>query len=97
MTLEKAITITVRLFGGLREISGTSSLSVRLRKESHLSDLAQRLPELLPSASDRLRAGLAQGYVHVLVDGRDADLIAGEDPLLSDGASVVLIPPIGGG
>ena len=97
MTSARTMTITVRFFGGLREASGTGALSVSLQMDGHLSDLTTALARLLPQASETLSAGLAQGYIHVLVDGRDVDLLSGEDPLLSDGASVAFIPPIGGG
>ena len=97
LTPVKTMTITVRFFGGLREASGTSTLSVSVKDAGHLSDLTTMLAELLPHAAERIRAGLTQGYVHVLIDGHDVDLLAGEDPVLSDGATVVLVPPLGGG
>jgi len=97
LTPAKTMTITVRFFGGLREASGTSMLSVSVGEGGRFSDLTTILADLLPHARERIRAGLAQGYVHVLVDGHDVDLLAGEDPILSDGATVVFIPPLGGG
>ena len=97
MSAQDTVTVTVRLFGGLREASGVGSLSVSLQRPGRLSDLTSALGRLLPQAAQRLSQGLSQGYVHVLVDGRDVDLLAGDDPPLADGASVVFVPPIGGG
>ncbi len=97
MTEARTMAITVRFFGGLREVSGTGALSVSMEHGAHFSDLTTILDRLLPQAKEKIRAGLAQGYVHVLVDGHDVDLLAGEDPILSDGATVVLVPPLGGG
>jgi molybdopterin converting factor small subunit len=97
MNPEGPIGVTVKFFGGLRELAGSGSAFVAIPGGSRLSELLARLDGLLPGAAEKLRAGLSQGYVHVLVDGRDVAFLSGEDPLLSEGSSVAFVPPLGGG
>lgn len=81
--------ITIRLFAGLAEVMGASSLPFHAAEETALT--AGRLKELLaasyPDAASQIRVSL------IAVDREYAP----DDLLIPEGAEVALIPPVSGG
>ena len=62
--------------------------------------LSGLLAELAKTSADlgaALRTGLDDGYLNILVNGRNVRFLAGFDTELSPGDSVAFLPPVGGG
>jgi len=94
--LEETITITVKAFGGIRDLVG-SPLRIGLPVRSTVSDLLDVAYERIPGLRERLEDGLARGYLTILLDGRNVRFLDGMRTPLTDGATVAFLPPIGGG
>ncbi len=96
---DKEITVLVKVFGGLRELMtgelGKGSLSVSLPDGSRVSDLISVLAAQAPMLAERIKSG--GGYLNVLLNGRNVRFFSGMDTALFDGATVSILPPIGGG
>ena len=80
------MTITVRLFAGLREHLGTDSVQVDAREGLTVSELFN---EVLPDLAD---APLRQSIAFAI----GTEYVADNQPV-ADGDEVVFIPPLGGG
>jgi len=90
-------TVTVQLFATLREVTGTSRLTVEASSVREvLSLLVSRYG---PELGRRLvtPAGELQETIAVLVNGRNVRFLRGLETPLSDGDTVTLIPPVAGG
>ena len=97
MPNDEAIAVTVKLFGGLRELVGDSSISVSLSTHATVTDLLNELRHHYPTLSEKLEPGLTKGYLNVLIDGRNIRSLDGFDTALSNGSTIAFLPPVGGG
>ena len=97
MSNDTAITVTVKLFGGLRELVGESSISISLPLVATVADLLAKLSHVFPELYEKLQPGLTKGYLNALVDGRNVRSLDGFDTSLSSGSTIAFLPPIGGG
>ena len=97
MPNDKPIAITVKLFGGLRELVGDSSISVSLSTHAMVTDLLGELRHRYPKLCEKLEPGLTKGYLNVLIDGRNIRSLVGFDTALSNGSTIAFLPPVGGG
>ncbi len=91
------IEVTVKAFGGLRTHIDPFPLRIKLSAGATLHDLLAAVATLNPKLYSELTAGLADGYINILVNGRNVRFLAGHDTKLQDGVSVAFIPPVGGG
>jgi len=89
--------VTVKVFGGLRDREDRSNLCVPIRPETTVDGLLAILDRSDPALAEALRRGLSEGYLNVLVNGRNARFLAGDATKLADGDAVAFLPPIGGG
>jgi sulfur-carrier protein len=93
------IVVLVKVFGGLREITGgelaKGTATVRLSGEASVSDVIGAIAAQAPMLAERIRSG--SGYLNVLLNGRNVRFLAGMDTAVFDGATVSILPPIGGG
>lgn len=87
----------MKVFGGLRDSADRSSLRVPIRAGTTVNDLLSLLEIAQPALADALRRGLSEGYLNVLVNGRNARFLTGGATVLADGDAVAFLPPIGGG
>jgi sulfur-carrier protein len=87
----------VKVFGGLRDSADRSSLRVPIRAGTTVDGLLSLLDATQPALADALRRGLSEGYLNVLVNGRNARFLTGVATVLADGDAVAFLPPIGGG
>lgn len=78
------MSVTVRLFAGVKEAAGTGTLTVEGRTVQEVRDAAA---QACPAIADRLR------FCRFAVD----DSFVAEDAPVSDGATVDVIPPVSGG
>jgi len=92
-----AITVTVKLFGGLRKLVSEPSISVSLSPDATVTDLLAKLGRDFSELYEKLQPGLTKGYLNALVDGRNARSLDGFDTPLSNGSTIAFLPPIGGG
>lgn len=93
----ETIGVTVRVFGGLRDLAGRAALVVPAPLAPDVASLRARLRADHPALADALDAGLRDGYLNALVNGRNVRFLAGDATPLADGDSVAFLPPIGGG
>ncbi len=91
------IEVVVKAFGGLRARIDPFPLRIELPAGARLRDLISVLSEINPELHSELSQGLSQGYINILIDGRNARFLGGLDSELKDGTSVAFIPPVGGG
>lgn len=89
--------VTVRVFGGLREHARRSPLAYAPAEAATLADLLAQLDRDEPDLARALHAGLREGYLNILVNGRNARFLAGDRTPLAAGDVVAFLPPIGGG
>lgn len=89
--------VTVRVFGGLREYVGRASLLVPAGDVPTVAALLLRLGADQPLLAEALRNGLRDGYLNILVNGRNIRFLAAGNTPLAGGDAVAFLPPIGGG
>ncbi|MCX6100959.1 MAG: MoaD/ThiS family protein, partial [Candidatus Bipolaricaulota bacterium] len=63
--------VTVRVFGGLREHVGRAPLLVPAGEVTTVAALLARLDADQPRLAEALRNGLRDGYLNILVNGRN--------------------------
>jgi len=93
----ETIRITLKVFGGLRDLRPSAIEEHTLPSRSSIEDLWHTLGPEAAAFVGKLRHGLANGYLHVLLNGRNAVFLDGQSTILSDGDVVAVLPPIGGG
>jgi sulfur-carrier protein len=87
--------IEVLFFGQLREIAGVSRTSVVMDDNSRLADLVVFLSGQYGDIFRETVEGI-EG-LRILVNGREYYLLGRMQAALSDGNTVVFLPPIAGG
>ena len=97
MPNDTTMTVMVKLFGGLRELVGESSISISLPLEATVADLLAKLRCDFPELYEKLQPGLTKGYLNALVDGRNVRSLDGFDTSLPSGSTIAFLPPVGGG
>jgi MoaD family protein len=91
------IKVTVKAFGGLRELIGASAVFVHLTHKATIADLLIEIRRCYPLFSEKLEVGLTKGYINILLNGRNVRFLDGMATRLSDGVTVAFLPPVGGG
>jgi len=91
------IRITIKVFGGLRELFPKGTPMYRLLSEASLGFLLQELRIDFPELSKKLIEGIDAGYLNILINGRNVRFLQGQDTKLRDGDTVAFLPPVGGG
>lgn len=92
-----SIRITLKVFGGLRQMRESPVEQRPVRAGSTIDDLWTQMAVDAPDFVDKLREGVASGYLHVLVNGRNVVFLDGAKTRLHEGDTVAVLPPIGGG
>ncbi|HEY93498.1 MAG TPA: MoaD/ThiS family protein [Dehalococcoidia bacterium] len=87
--------IEVLFFGQLREITGVSQTNVVIEDNSRLADLVAYLSGQYGEVF-REKVESIEG-LRILVNGREYYLLGRMEAPLSDGNTVVFLPPIAGG
>ncbi len=90
-------TVTIRVFGGLRELTGRAPLAVPVRQASTVTALLSFLDREHAKLAEALRNGIRDGYLNILVNGRNVRFLSEGTTPLADGDTVAFLPPIGGG
>jgi MoaD family protein len=89
--------VTIRVFGGLRELTGRAPLEVPAREASTVTALLSLLDRDQPKLAEALHSGIRDGYLNILVNGRNVRFLSEGVTPLSSGDTVAFLPPIGGG
>ncbi|MBN2077235.1 MAG: MoaD family protein [Dehalococcoidales bacterium] len=87
--------IEVLFFGQLREITGASRTNVVINDNSRLADLVLHLSNQYGDTFQEKVEGI-EG-IRILINGREYYLLGRMEAPLSDGNTVVFLPPIAGG
>jgi MoaD family protein len=90
-------TVTIRVFGGLRELTGRAPLAVPVRQASTVAALLSLLDRDQPKLAEALHSGIRDGYLNILVNGRNVRFLSEGVTPLSAGDTVAFLPPVGGG
>jgi len=93
----RPIRVTLKVFGGLRDLRPSPIETRTVPAGCTVADLWDRLQGEDPRFATALREGVASGYLHVLVNGRNIVFLDGPRTRLSNGDTVAVLPPIGGG
>lgn len=93
----ESIRVTLKLFGGVRELRESPVEERSIPAGSTVEELWAALALEAPEFVEKLRIGVAKGYLHVLLNGRNVVFLDGPETRLSDGDTVAVLPPIGGG
>ncbi len=91
------IRVTVKVFGGLRELRPSPVEERATREGTTIDTLWRELESEDPPFVEKLRDGIEKGYLHVLLNGRNIVFLDGPNTRLHDGDTVAILPPIGGG
>ena len=89
--------VTVKVFGGLRSYLDGGRKTIGIDPGATVQDLLATLRQRTPELAGHLMQGLADGYLNVLVNGRNIRFLSSLDTPLSPGDSVAFLPPVGGG
>jgi MoaD family protein len=86
---------TIKFFGNLRAVSGTSTSEV---SGKNVGDLLQALCEENKALREAIFDGATlRPFVRVMLNGQDIELAQGLDTQVSDSSSIAIFPPIAGG
>ena len=90
---------TVKLYGNLRDIAGGNSIDVPFEHGGTLRDLIAALRQADPALTGQIAGpdGELTGLAQVFVNGRNVKWLDNLDSRIEPGASIDLIPPVGGG
>jgi molybdopterin synthase sulfur carrier subunit len=89
----------VRTYATLRDLLGTSQITLELVEPTPAREVLRRLVTAYPVLNGKLwDAGeKLTGYVMVLVNGRSLDFLDGLDTIIAPNDNLSLFPPVGGG
>lgn len=91
--------VKIEYFSVVREIVGTRAEEVDVREGATVGELLSALVERHGDEfGDRvLEGGRLRELIHVLLDGRDVRTMKGLETPLTEGGTVSIFPPVGGG
>ncbi len=93
----ETIHVTLKVFGGLRELRPSPVEILSVPVDTTVEELWPILALDAPTFVEKLRDGIVNGYLHVLLNGRNTVFLDGPATRLSNGDTVAILPPIGGG
>ena len=89
--------VMVSFFGGMRELSGTPVAELTLREGAVVADLMSEVRSHFPRLWARLERGIREGYISILLEGRNIASLEGLETCLPDGCKIAFLPPLAGG
>ena len=90
--------VTVKFFATVREAVGTKSVQISADTIREVLDrLVERFGKVFAETVIDQETGNLKRFFSCMVNGRRIELLDGYDTKLTDGDSVALFPPVGGG
>jgi molybdopterin synthase sulfur carrier subunit len=92
--------VKIRYFTTLRELAGRKEEEIKMKNGAHLSDLIEKITRKYGiQARDYLydKNKKLDPSIYFLVNGKNVKIFSGLDRKLTDGDTIAIIPPIGGG
>ena len=89
--------VIVKVFGALRDGFGATAREIGIPEGGTLHDLLAALATICPNVAPKLHQGLRDGFLNVLVNGRNAKFLDDLGTHLNPDDTVAFLPPIGGG
>lgn len=92
--------VLVKLFAGLREISGRCELIEDVPSGSSVGDIVHKLCGELGHGFRKQvldERGEPLGYIKILLNGHDIAFLQGMATKLQEGDEIAMFPPVGGG
>jgi len=71
MSSEEKMKVTVKLFGGIGNFAGISTVSVLLPPHAAISEALKELYQSHSALQEKLEKGVAEGYINIIVNGRN--------------------------
>ena len=91
----KRINVRIRFIGSIADDVGGKEVSIQLDEAKNtMKDLIKRLDEIYDGRVSRIAS---HPHISVMLNGRDIDFLRGLETTISDGDSVIVVPPIAGG
>lgn len=89
----------IRIYATLRDLLGTSAVDLKLPEPTPVGSVLRQLVADHPALGEKLwnSDGSLTGLVTVLLNGRSIEYLAGMDTPVTDGDTLSLFPPVGGG
>ena len=93
-----AVRVKVKTLGILYNMTGKIEHEVEVGDDATLRDVIRKLVEAYPSLGEEIFEGerFSSDY-RILLNGREAAYLQGEETRVKNGDEVVVIPPVGGG
>jgi len=92
--------IEVKFFTSLREITEKKSEKVQLQNTITVEELLTLLSEKYGKKFREYiynKKGKVHGYLAILVNGKNINVLQGFDTELKEGDTIAILPPVGGG
>jgi len=89
----------IKAYATLRDLLGGSVMEVPLAGPSDVEHVLRRLVANCPPFGKKLwdDDGSPTGYVTILLNGRSVEYLAGMATPVTEGDTIALFPPVGGG
>jgi len=92
--------IEVKFFTSLREITSKTVDEIQLQSTTTVEELLTLLSEKYGKKFREYlynKKGKMHGYLSILVNGKNINVLQGFDTQLKEGDTVAILPPVGGG
>ena len=89
----------IKVYATLRDLLGTAVMEVPLAGPADVEVVLRRLVADCPAFGKKLwdADGRPTGYVTILLNGRSVEYLSGMATPVTEGDTIALFPPVGGG
>jgi len=93
-----SVRVKVKTLGILYNVTGRIEHEIVVEEDATLRDVIRKLVEMYPRLREEIFEGekFSSDY-RILLNGREAGYLQGEETRVKNGDEVVVIPPVGGG
>jgi sulfur-carrier protein len=89
----------IKAYATLRDLLGAAVLEVPLERPVDVEHVMRRLAADCPAFGKKLwhADGRVTGYIMILLNGRSVEYLSGMSTPVTEGDTIALFPPVGGG